>query len=246
MTAACSEESTTSIPPIIDPDTPTDLDLTFPRLTREHRMQGERVEIAPSPGPAAVITDGGPMAPDDTEAAILSAKTDVGFTADYAYSAGRQRYTGNRGRVETTAFVTYNGTPIGTQPAMKEEYVPFLLDFGSIKELVVEAYVFIDRDCGLKVDGNSMHFSGWEWFLGATAPNWGPSGESSQAFPPQSQPACVEEAPEPATGGTGSAEFSGIEGYPPVACWYWVTYVPYSGVIYDADFLYCDDAMTAG
>ena len=248
VATACSEEPATSVR-LADTEVPTDLAFTFPLITAEALTQGESVETAPSPPPAGVWTDGGPDVPEDEAfSEILSASTNVGFTADYAYSNGRQTYTGNKGRVETTARVSFEGTMIGTQPAFREDYVPYLFDFGSIKQLWAEAYVFIDQDCGLKVDGDSSHFAGWQWFLGGTAPSWGPASESTQAFPPVSQEACTEQEEEvwPEGGSYGGSEADGAEGSGPVTCWYWVTYDQYTGEIYEAQFLYCDGLSEGG
>jgi hypothetical protein len=246
VAAACSEESATSVP-LVHSEVPTDLVFTFPELSAETLIQGEVVEIAPPEFLAGVISDGEPTVPNEEAfSEILSASTNVGFTADYAYSNGRQTYTGNKGRVETRARVSFNGTQIGSQPAFAENYVPYLFDFGRIKQLLAEAYVFIDQDCGLKVDGDSSHFAGWQWFLGGTAPSWGPASMSTQAFPPQSQGACLEEDTWPDSGSSGGSDGGGAEGPGPVTCWYWVTYDPETGEIYDADFLYCDGLSEGG
>jgi len=236
VATACSEEPITSLP-AADLETPVDLALAFPRLTAQTLFQGEVVELAPTSGPARDFSEDVPD--DDDVSQIYGAGTSVGFTADYAYSNGRHTYTGNLGKVETTARVSFDGAQIGSQFAFQEEYTPFLLDFGSVKEILAEAYVFIDQDCGLRVDGDSNHYAGWQWFLGSTAPNWGPAGMSTQAFPPVSQPACREQEEDADGGYSGGSESGGGEGW--VTCWYLVTYDPYSGEIFDVDFLFCDD-----
>ena len=249
VAAACSEESVTSVP-AAELEAPSDLVLTFPSVTRETFIQGEVLEVTGLSGPARALSEGGDVPEDEAVSQIFGASTTVGFNAGYAYSAGRQRYTGNVGRVHTTATVSYNGTQIGSQIAFREHYVPFLLDFGAIKQLLAEAYVFVDQECGLKVDGHSEHYARWQWFLGGPAPEWGTAGETTQAFPPVDQPDCPsEEEPgeeEPGNGPTGGAESVMGEGSGPVTCWYWVTYDPYTGEVYDAQFLFCDDVMEGG
>jgi hypothetical protein len=243
VTTACSEESSTSIAGP-DADWPAALTLMFPEVAAEDFMRGE-VE-APA-DPARVLSIGDPDGPDeDAVAQVFGASTKVGFTADYAYSSGRHKYTGNKGRVETTARVSYDGTQIGTQTAFREEYVPFLLDWGETKEIWAEAYVFLDQDCGLRVDADSKHYAGWQWFLGGPAPNWGPASVSTQAFPPVSQPACAEADDSSDDGLVGGSESGGAEDSGPVTCWYWVTYDPFTGEVYEADFLFCDGLTEGG
>lgn len=246
VTTACSEESTTSIP-VAESAWPSALAFTFPEITAEDLMRGEVEEVSSPSAPARVLSNEDPNAPDeDAVAQVFGASTKVGFTADYAYSSGRHSYTGNKGRVETTARVSYDGTQIGTQTAFREEYVPFLLDWGETKEIWAEAYIFLDQGCGLRVDADSKHYSGWQWFMGGPAPNWGPASVSTQAFPPVSQPACAEDDDSSDSGPTGGSESGGAEDSSPVTCWYWVTYDPYTGEIYDADFLFCDGLTEGG
>jgi hypothetical protein len=147
--------------------------------------------------------------------------------------------------VETLATVSFGAQVIGSQPAHRQDYIPFLFNLGRVNEILAEAFVFVDQDCGLKVDGYSRHFAKWQWFLAGPAPIWGDADMSTQAFPPVYQPPCQEE-PTPDPGYNGGTEAGGAEGSDVVTCWYWVTYDPYTGEIYDADFLFCDGAMEGG
>ena len=247
VTSACSEEPPMAVPAVGEDPVEVDLDFTFPRLTPEDLIQGESVEVAPPGAPARALSNGGERSLNPNNAPlseVFAEGTHVGFGAGYAYSAGHHKYTGNKGKVETTVYVSYEGTQIGTRTSFREEYVPYLLDFGRVKELMVEAYVFADQTCGLLVDGESKHYAEWQWFLGGPAPNWGPASSSTQAFPPMSQPAC-EPVPEPGTGGGnagGGADGSGSDSAS-VGCWYWVTYDESTGEIVDLRFLFCDDVI---
>jgi hypothetical protein len=237
----CSDESAVSLPRA-EAETPSDLEFSMPLLDREARLPDLVVPVEVHPGPA------GPAASDDYEPTqILSASTTVGFMSNYAYSTGRHRYTGNVGRVDTEAVVTFGSQELGRQPAHNQDYVPFLLDFGQVRDIAAEAYVFTDQECGLEVDGDSNHWAGRQWFLGGQAPDWGDESMSTQAFPPAQQPACAEEE-EPYDGGElpPGSESEGAEGENPVTCWYWVTYDPVTGEVYDAQFLYCDDPGEGG
>jgi len=238
VAAACSEEHTTSVP-IAHTEVPEDLVLGFPKLAARTLIQGEVRQVGGSPGPAGIISDGEPPPDEDAVAQVFAPLTTVGFQNNYAYSGARHQYTGNVGRIDTEAIVSYNGQEIGRQPAFREDYTPFLADFGARKTILAEAYVFIDQDCGLRVDGRSEHRAGWQWFLGGQAPDWGSAGISTQAFPPENQPPCET---EPSDDGnyTGGNEDGGADGSGAVTCYYWVTYDPYTGEVYDVDFLFCE------
>lgn len=244
VASGCTEEPTTGVP-ATEAVAPTDLDVRVPALTSDALIDAEIVQLEPDV-PAGAFGDD-PFEPDQPDSpdytlrgAILGASTRVGFGPGYAYSSGRHRFTGNVGRVATEARVTFEGQVIGRRTAERQEAVPYLFDFGRIKQIWAEAYVFIDQDCGLTVDGDSDHEAWWQWFLGAGAPQWGDAGMSTQAFPPVSQPPCEETIEEnPFTGGGDS----GGEGDVLVSCWWWVTYDPNTGEIIDADLLYCEDVI---
>jgi len=222
------------------PDEAVDLVLTWPALSAKARTPAEIVEVSDS-RPAGIISDtpddDGP--PENVSATIIGPITRVGFTPTYAYSNGRHSYTGNVGRVTTEARVTFDGQTLGVQPAERQNAAAFMLDWGEIKSIWAEAYVFTDQSCGLRVNGSSLHYAWWQWFMGGPAPRWGDASASSQAFPPASQPGCAED-PIPDSGGNSSTD-GGSDHGDMVTCWYWVTYDPYTGEIYDAQFLYCDD-----
>jgi hypothetical protein len=239
VAVACSEEPTTSVP-VVDLQEPTDLALSFPIITQEALVQGHVRAAVPESGPAGSLGNEGSGVPDDDVVAeIFNAQTNVGFRPTYAYANGRHNYTGNVGRVETVARVSFDGAQIGSQPSVEEQAIPYLLDFGRVKEVVTEAYVFIDQQCGLRVDGESVHSANWEWFLAGPAPGWGGATRTSQAFPPVDQPECQEE-PTPDPGHSPGSESGGVEGSGWVTCWYLVTYDPYTWEIYEAQFLFCD------
>lgn len=244
VAAGCTEENVTGVP-AADAVEPADLDLVVPALTRETLMHGETVHVEPPSAPARALGDDPtgseePEGPDYTRSGqIFSPTTTVGFTSTYAYSTGRHSYTGNIGRVTTEATLTFDGQVIGRQPKERQDAVPYLLDFGRIKQIWVEAYIFIDQDCGLTVDGDSRHEAWWQWFLGSGAPGWGKATMTSQAFPPVSQPECGQLEPDPFTGGGDGGGGGG--GW--VTCWWWVTYDPSTGEILEADLLYCEDVI---
>lgn len=233
----CSEESATAPAGPATP-IPTDLRFTLPSVSPATFAHAVSEEVVPGSGPARVLDDGSelPDSPTTTEMGqIFNATTKVGFETGYAYSSGRHSYVGNTGKVSTEAVVSFEGHVLGRQPASRQSYVPFLSDFGQIKEIWADAYVFSDEECGLSVNGSSEHRAWWQWFL-VVASTWGEVYTTSQAFPPASQPACTD--PDGFYSG-GSAYDTGGGGDP--TCWYLVTYDPYTGEVYDAEFLYCDN-----
>jgi hypothetical protein len=239
VATGCADESTTGLS-VEETEVPVDLSFTFPRVTPTELAYGETAEAASLPARALqdpVDTDPGDVTSTDVLSRIWGAGTKVGVTSEYAYATGRHTYTGNVGRVDTEVIVLMDGEEIGRRPNYNQDYVAFLGDFGMVKEIWAEAYVFTDQKCGLTVDGSSDHRAWWQFFQGASAPHWGESGMSSQAFPPYQQPAC-DEVDYSYSGGDKSA---GTDGNGSVTCWYWVTYDPYTGVVLDSEFLYCDN-----
>ncbi|MGD2047831.1 MAG: hypothetical protein PVJ80_14570 [Gemmatimonadota bacterium] len=237
----CADESTTGIPgPEIE--APVDLTFTLPEITPEILAHAVVEEVEPTSGPSRAFGDAlDPEPEDDPPTDVMSriwgASTVVGVTSGYAYSTGRHSYSGNTGKVSTEAIVTMNGQEIGRQPASRQNYGPFLGDFGEIHQIWAEAYIFTDLECGLRVDGRSEHAAWWQWFLGTGVPHWGESNMSTQAFPPYEQPECE---PDPNSGYTGGEKGAGTDGNDGSVCWYWVTYDPYTGVVLDSEFLNCE------
>jgi len=246
VAAGCSDESTTPLRPADIP--PPDLLLTFPAFTEQDRMHVERGEVEPPGGPAGIFSEDPEEASPDMNAIseITFPRTDVGFQGAYAFSRGSHSYTGNVGRVETVATVSYEGQVIGTQPQAREVYDPFLLDFGRTKHMAVDALVFVEQECGLEVDGHSKHFAHWQWFLGSTVSTWGHSEAGSQAFPPVEQPPCQQQDGADGGYGGGSEDGGGSGGGGAVTCWYWVTYDLDTGDIYGTRLLFCDEAGEGG
>lgn len=241
----CADEPINPLVPTVgDSDVPIDLAFVLPEISTETIAHARIEEVDPSSGPAGAFSeDPDPTAeePDmDEIGRIYGAGTTVGFTTTYAYATGRHSYTGNVGRVDTKAVVTVDGQVLGTQPAMRQNAVPFLLDWGEVKSIWAEAYVFTDTDCGLRVSGDSDHRAWFQWFLGNSAPSWGEARVSSQAFPPVEQPDCTEVVEEPYSGESDAGSDGDSKA---TSCWYLVTYDLETGEIIDAEFLYCDDVI---
>jgi len=242
---ACSDDGTTATA-VADPAAFEELSFRFPEATREALFPTEVAEAAVSTAPAGVVSDDDEAPPpSDVDSKIISALTWVGFQSNYAFSSARQTYTGNHGEISTTATVTYDSKVIGTQPQSRVSTTPYLLDGGREKTLWIDAYVFTDQQCGLKVDGNSLHVASWQWFLGAVA-NWGEDRQTTQAFPPVEQEPCQEEIGSDATGSGSGFGDGGNDGGGLVTCWYLVTFDLATGEVLDAQFLYCDDALEGG
>jgi hypothetical protein len=242
VAVGCAEESTTGIA-VAETETLVDLVFTFPEITPDILTPTIVEEIDPPAGPARAFgdvseePDPGDEPTMDEVSRIWGASTNVGVTSGYAYSTGRHSYSGNTGKVTTEAIILMDGQEIGRRAASRQNYVPFLTDMGQIHEIWAEAYVYTDQECGLTVDGDSGHWAWWQFYSGASAPHWGESSMTTQAFPPYVQPECGTSL-EPNSGGGSGA---GTDGSGAVTCWYWVTYDPASGAILDAEFLYCDN-----
>lgn len=161
---------------------------------------------------------------------IFSAQTRVGYDHGYAWALGSHRYIGNVASIATTAHVAYGSAHLGSQTANKQDYMPFLLDFGTVKFIWVQPKVYTDHDCGLSVQGNSDHRAWWQFYQGRSTAEWGTARRTSQAAP-VAQGACAQS-------GTSQAHIS--ETQPTgIVCYYLVTYDMNTMEVLRVDFLYC-------
>lgn len=228
--AACEQGTTAVDPSASDSWVDQDLSLDLPRLTQD-------LLTATSTMPALL---GDPVARSEARddefdesgepvSGVYAAKTVPGFEPGYAYTRGEHWYSGNKGRVETTADVSYLGQLVGSQSAFNEGYELFLMDFGRWKFLSATARVYSEHECGLSVAGRSEHSAWWEFFTGVGVATWGKTARTTAA-PTLQQSAC-----SPVVTAAGSDG-----GSPTFACWYLLTYDLESGAVYDAELLYCD------
>jgi hypothetical protein len=245
VATACAEEPTTA-PRAVDSEVSVDLGLAFPSVDDGVLSPVEYEEVVPG-APARALSNDEPVPPnpqDDPVAAIISPITTAGFEPGYAYARGRHGYTGNVGRIETTATVTFDGARIGEHTAPKQKYTPFLLDFGRAESIFAEAYVFTEIECGLTAYGDSDHTASWQFWTGFAVSNWGLAEQSTQAHPPAQQPSCEEEEPEPPQDDGDSGGFTGGGGGDEsvwISCWYLLEYDIHTGEILDVDLLYCEE-----
>lgn len=208
---------------------PVDLMLRIPALTNEMLTTRSFVELTPdsatSPqaGPAGAPLEMRPFQQ------VFDPRTRVYFQDGYSAALGIHQYVGNVGSIRTTANVDYRAQYLGSHTSEKQQYFPFLLDFGRLKSIWVEAKVFSDHECGLNIGGDSSHAASWQFFQGGSAPLWGTSRMPSQAQP-VSQPGCSRR----------TGESTGAEAQPGGStCYYLITYDLDTGEILNADFLYC-------
>ncbi|HET9947745.1 MAG TPA: hypothetical protein VFQ22_02350 [Longimicrobiales bacterium] len=252
--AACDERTPTAVdaaPPV----PPEALALAVPNLTSADLVTTiSIVDSTGADGPARVIRDPGTNPPPDPEpitstyvrSAIYDAQTLVGFNPGSAFAWGMHHYQGNKGRIETTANVTFQGTPIGSRTAVAEQYTPVLVDFGLKHFIQVMAEVFTDRTCGLTVSGSSEHFAWWE-FIGKGVLEMGRSQISSSARPKSKDP-CPSSPPPPPPpphGGGGSTD-EDYGGGDSGVCYFWVRYDLNTGEVVNYRLLYCEGLGEGG
>ena len=160
---------------------------------------------------------------------IFGASTRVGFDDKYAWALGLHYYIGNVGAISTTVEATHESTYLGSYTAHKQDYTPFLADFGTRKHIWVQAKIYTDKTCGLRVTGHSDHRAWWQFFQGRSSSEWGVARRTSQATP-GSNDSCSNQ--------TGQAEVS--ETQPSgITCYYRITYVLSTGEILSAEYLFC-------
>ena len=160
---------------------------------------------------------------------VFGATTRVGIDDTYAWALGLHYYIGNVGAISTTVDVIHQSTQLGSHTAHKQNYTPFLADFGTRKHIWVQAKVYTDKTCGLTVNGSSDHQAWWQFFQGRSTSEWGVARRPSQATPASNDP-CSNQ--------TGQAEVS--ETQPSgITCYYRITYVIGTGEVVAADLLFC-------
>ena len=224
---ACSEEPTA--PGGIDLSSSQDLAFTFTHVDPALLIDSEHVTLEPTAVGPAMADEWGETLP--ASASIRDARTTVGFAGSHAYAYGEHRYTGNKGRIETTVEAAFMDQHLGQRRAVRQQSGLFLFDGGTLKHIFVIARLYTDEQCGLDVHGRSMHSAWWEFFQGTGAPEWGDVHASSAANPYQ-QPRCGRRSSR--SDPTGSyQEGDGL------SCTYLITYDLDTGEIYDVSLLYC-------
>lgn len=180
-------------------------------------------EAPPTPDPSTV--------PTNTMSQITNARTNAGFAAGYGQSTGQHWYQGNKSRIDTSVNVRFEGTTLGSQAATKEADAWYWADFGSWKHIFSNARFYTDRDCGLTAYGSSNHSAWWEATIPPAVARYGQvslttlSDLARQAECPPPEP----EYESPPGGGSSTL------------CYVWIEYDMYSGEIYSAELLYCED-----
>lgn len=211
-----------------------------PVLTPSDLIRTEKDTLPPSetmPGEPGGMEG---LAPADFEedpysrppAAIFEADSRGDFQEGFGGVYGTQMYGGNKGSITTTAHVSYKDQHVGTATGSREQYTPFLGDWGRTKHLWVFPKVYTDRECGLSVQGGSQHAAWWEFYQGGAVQTWGRDGLSTQA-PPYPQGACSNNV------GSFEAENAKPGG---LVCTYWITYDLDTGEVISAELLYCSSS----
>ena len=209
---------------------PTELSFTVPSL--------EPSDLIPF---TLTVHDGGAAAPypvsiDDgyrPSQQISNARTTTGFYTGQAWAEGSHNYIGNVGRVETTAGVTVADKHLADQVVVRQEFKPFLLQFGQKEFIFAFAPVYTDHKCGLTVRGSSVHSASWEFYQGTGASAWGEALQTSVAQT-SSQGDCS---------GRGTSRGTDVQPDGTV-CYYLVTYDLDTGVVVSADLLFCTSSSS--
>jgi len=233
--AACSADGPTTLE---TQDGPVpDLYLSAPWITSEDLVSVG--DAGPSADRPALVEDshlyeggdesGGSSDGGESGVEIWDAHTNVGFDYDHAYAEGSHRYSGQVGRVETTAHVTWNDAYLGTQTAVMQEYD--WLTLRSTHFVTTYAQVNTDHSCGLSVQGRSLHAAWAELFQIKGAPTWGRTEQTTSAGPVR-QDRCGRTASNVDPTGTYSTGGG-------IVCTYLITYDLATLQILDVTLLSC-------
>lgn len=163
---------------------------------------------------------------------LFNVRTVTGLAEDYGYvfAIGLHDYIGNMGAISTTAHAAFDDQHLGSYTAERQNYTPFLLDFGTVKDIWASARVYTDKTCGLTALGDSKHSAWWQFFQGRSAPMWGVSMSYSQAQPTR-QRACASTSTAVYGGGDGST--TGM------ICYVLITWDLETGQVVDTTVLAC-------
>lgn len=229
----CTDSGLTSPAPAetsIDWADPPSLALRAPTISRDDLSNHEVVgTLGDAPDAAAIIDKDGHSYVRPIQQ-IFNANTRVYFKPGYAGALGQHEYIGNVGGIETNAYVTYQSQDLGSQLSLRDQYTPFLADFGRVKTIYTEARVYTEHTCGLTVRGTSYHRAQWQFFTGTGSPMWGSARRTSQSSP-AANGACT-------SGGTRQRTGTESRGGG-LVCHYLITYEIATGVIVDVERLRC-------
>jgi hypothetical protein len=161
---------------------------------------------------------------------IFDPRTRTRIEGGDGYALGIHDYIGNVGGIQTTVQVAVGDQYLGAFTAERQDYTPFLFDWGLVKKIWAEARVSLSRTCGVEVLGSSRHTAFWQMFQGRSAPLWGVAIKTSQADE-TTQGGCANDA-------TGTRTESGSEPGG-VICFYKITFVIGTGEIVGVELLSC-------
>lgn len=162
---------------------------------------------------------------------LFNVRTVTGLAEDhgYVFAIGLHDYIGNMGAISTTAHAAFGDQYLGSYTAERQNYTPFLLDFGTVKDIWASARVYTERTCGLTALGDSKHSAWWQFFQGRSAPMWGVSMSYSQAQPTRQQ----------ACGSTATASGGGDDSTTGMICYVLITWDLETGQVVDTTVLAC-------
>jgi len=231
LASGCDTSSPAAPEPVSVESAPT---LRAPLLTRADLTPSRTVVHGTDPVGADGADPAGPAMTDGVTRPlqqITGARTGTGFGSGYAFAVGQHFYTGNVGAISTTANVTFGDKHVGSHTSDRQDYTPFLIDFGQTKYIVQSARVYTSRECGLTVDGSSKHRAWWQFFQGQSVAAWGTALQSTQGRPTH-QGACAS------SGGTGTGTSSETTSSG-LVCTYYITFDLGTGRILNAELLSC-------
>jgi hypothetical protein len=140
-------------------------------------------------------------------------------------------YQGNKSRIDTSVNVSFEGTHLGGQAASKEADAWYWTDFGSWKHIFSNARFYTSRDCGLTAYGSSNHSAWWEATIPPAVARYGQVSLTTISDLAR-QAECLPPEPEHSITSGGSSTL----------CYVWIEYDLYSGHIYSAQLLYCEES----
>lgn len=223
--AGCSDPPTALAPAELPTALETELPLSAPMLQPSDLVHTEVVsEGEPTTNGPMLSTRGTDVAE------IYNEVTRVGILyGNEAYAEGKHEYTGSVGRVDTNLHIEWEAKYLASASATRQR--SDWLSLSVRKTVWAYARAQVDKTCGLRLTGNSMHRAWWSYFRITGTTTYGEAIRSSSADP-FSQSPCGKKI----DGNDPTGEYREGGG---ISCTYLITYDIDTGEVVDVDLLSC-------
>jgi hypothetical protein len=101
---------------------------------------------------------------------IWDASSRGAFVSGQARFLATHSYIGNIGSIDSYVNLDRDGRSVSSIPSRSQQYTPFFLDFGRVKQMFHPTSFDVEDPCGYTLSGRSQHKAWWEFYQGRSAP----------------------------------------------------------------------------